>query len=163
MDVTLSADLTKQVEQELASGHYRSRDELIEQAVRHFFDERQRGKQRLDALRGIGQAFDQAGLYERVLITPVRNDGHTSRGPGRLAEPPRLFEPKWSEEIIREANLTLEMRCAPTLRRHAFAHIKLQLPAAAVARHAPQLQHTGFGNDGLEGYRHHVGGVLLGR
>ena len=51
MDVTLPADLTKQVEQELVNGHYRSRDELIEQAVRHFFDERQRGQQRLDALQ----------------------------------------------------------------------------------------------------------------
>ncbi len=30
MDVTLPADLTKQVEQELANGNYRSRDELIE-------------------------------------------------------------------------------------------------------------------------------------
>ena len=30
MDVTLPADLTRQVEQELARGHYRSRDELIE-------------------------------------------------------------------------------------------------------------------------------------
>jgi Arc/MetJ-type ribon-helix-helix transcriptional regulator len=44
MDVTLSADLTRQVEQELANGHYRSRDELIEEAVRHFFDERQRAQ-----------------------------------------------------------------------------------------------------------------------
>ena len=26
----------------------------------------------------------------------------------RLAEPPRLFEPKWSEEIIRETTRTLE-------------------------------------------------------
>ena len=68
MDVTLPADLTKQVEQELANGNYRSRDELIEQAVRHFFDERQRGQRRLDALRRIGQAVQQAGLYERVLI-----------------------------------------------------------------------------------------------
>ena len=68
MDVTLPADLTKQVEQELARGHYRSGDELIEQAIRQFFDERQRGQQRLDALRRIGQAVDQAGLYERVLI-----------------------------------------------------------------------------------------------
>src|ERR1035441_2574850 len=68
MDVTLPTDLTKQVEQELASGRYRSRDELIEQAVRRFFDERQRGQQRLDALRRIGQAGDQAGLDERVLI-----------------------------------------------------------------------------------------------
>jgi Arc/MetJ-type ribon-helix-helix transcriptional regulator len=68
MDVTLPADLTKQFEQELASGHYRSPDELIEQAVRHFFLERQRGQQRLAALRRVGQAVDQAGLYERVLI-----------------------------------------------------------------------------------------------
>lgn len=68
MDVTLPADLTKQVEQELASGLYRSRDELIERAVRQFFEERQRGHQRLDALRRIGQAVDRAGLYERVLI-----------------------------------------------------------------------------------------------
>jgi Arc/MetJ-type ribon-helix-helix transcriptional regulator len=68
MEVTLPADLRKQVEQELASGRYQSRDELIEQAVRHFLDERQRGQRRLDALRRIGQAVDQAGLYERVVL-----------------------------------------------------------------------------------------------
>lgn len=68
MDVTLPADLRNQVEQELASGRYRSPDELIEQAVRQFFDERKRGQQRLDALRRIGQAVDHAGLYERVLL-----------------------------------------------------------------------------------------------
>ena len=68
MDVTLPADLARQVEQELVNGHYRSRDELIERAVRHFFDEGQRSQQRLDALRRIGRAVDQAGLYERVLI-----------------------------------------------------------------------------------------------
>ena len=68
MDVTLPADLTKQVEQELASGRYRSPDELIEQAVRQFLDERQRGQRRLDALRRIGQSVDRAGLYERVLV-----------------------------------------------------------------------------------------------
>ena len=28
----------------------------------------------------------------------------------RLAEPPRLYEPKWSEEIIRETIRTLESR-----------------------------------------------------
>jgi Arc/MetJ-type ribon-helix-helix transcriptional regulator len=68
MDVTLPANLRKQVEQELAMGHYQSPDELIEQAVRHFLDERQRGQRRLDALRRIGQAVDQAGLYERVMV-----------------------------------------------------------------------------------------------
>ena len=30
--------------------------------------------------------------------------------PLRLAEPPRLFEPKWSEEIIRETTRTLELK-----------------------------------------------------
>lgn len=68
MEVTLPADLIKQVEQELSSGRYQSGDELIEQAVRHFFDERQRGQRRLDSLRRISQAVDEAGLYERVLI-----------------------------------------------------------------------------------------------
>jgi Arc/MetJ-type ribon-helix-helix transcriptional regulator len=68
MDVTLSADLRAQVDQELASGHYQGPDDLIGQAIRHFLDERQRGQRRLDALRRIGQAVDQAGLYERVPI-----------------------------------------------------------------------------------------------
>ncbi len=67
MQVTLPADLRKQVEEELAAGRYMSSDELIEQAVRHYLDERQRGRRRLDALRRIGQAVDDAGLYERVL------------------------------------------------------------------------------------------------
>ena len=68
MDVTLSADLSAQVEQELASGRYQSPDELIDEAVRHFLEERKRGARRLDSLRRIGNAFDLAGLYERVLI-----------------------------------------------------------------------------------------------
>ncbi len=68
MEVTLPADLTKQVEQEAAKGGFQSRDELFEQAVRHFLDELQRRQRRLDALRRIGQTVDQAGLYERVLV-----------------------------------------------------------------------------------------------
>ena len=68
MDISIPADLRRQVEQELASGRYQSPDELIEQAVRHFLDERQRGQRRLDALRRIGRAVDEAGLYERVSI-----------------------------------------------------------------------------------------------
>src|SRR2546422_1447108 len=86
MDVTLPADLTKQVEQELASGHYRSRDELIEEAVRRFFDERPRGKQPLDALRRIGQAVDPAGLYWRGLIPLPELRGH----------PPLVWAPAFS-------------------------------------------------------------------
>jgi Arc/MetJ-type ribon-helix-helix transcriptional regulator len=68
MEITLPAELSKRVEQELASGRYRSPDELIEQAVRQFLEEGKPGQQRLDALRRIGQAVDQAGLYEKVVI-----------------------------------------------------------------------------------------------
>jgi putative addiction module CopG family antidote len=68
MEITLPADLREQVEQELASGRYRSPDELIEQAVRRLLNERERGLRRLDALRRIGQAVDQADLYDRVLV-----------------------------------------------------------------------------------------------
>lgn len=72
MQVTLPADLRKQVEQEFASGRYRSRDELVEQALRCFLDERQRGQRRLEALRRIGEAVERAGLYERALIPDQR-------------------------------------------------------------------------------------------
>ena len=68
MDVTLPVDVKRQVEQEIASGRYNSADELIALAVRYFLDDRLRGQRRLDALRRIGQAVDQAGLYERVLV-----------------------------------------------------------------------------------------------
>jgi Arc/MetJ-type ribon-helix-helix transcriptional regulator len=68
MDVTLPADVRRQVEQELASSRYQSPDELIELAVRHFLGERKRAQHRLDALRRIGRAVDEAGLYERVSI-----------------------------------------------------------------------------------------------
>ena len=67
MEVTLPADLTKQVEQALASGQFQSPDDLIQEAVRQFLDQRQRGQRRLDALRRIGQAVDEAGMYERAL------------------------------------------------------------------------------------------------
>ena len=36
----------------------------------------------------------------------------------------------------------------------ALPHVEFELPAAAVARHAPQLQHPGFGDDGFERHRH---------
>jgi Arc/MetJ-type ribon-helix-helix transcriptional regulator len=68
MEITLPADLTKQVEQEISSGRYHAAGELIEEAVRHFLEDRQRGKRRMDALARIGDAVDQAGLYERVHV-----------------------------------------------------------------------------------------------
>lgn len=68
MEVTLPADLSEQVDQELAAGRYRGADDLIEQAVRRFLSEAQRGQGRLETLRRIGDAVDRAGLYERSTI-----------------------------------------------------------------------------------------------
>lgn len=72
MEVTLPAELARLLQQELARGVYGSADELIEQAVRQFLDERQRAQQRLEALRRIGQAVDQAGLYDRTHVPEQR-------------------------------------------------------------------------------------------
>jgi predicted nucleic acid-binding protein len=45
----------------------------------------------------------------------------------RLAEPPRLFEPKWSEEIVRETTRTLELKLRwPS---SLTAHLEAELPA----------------------------------
>ena len=41
-----------------------------------------------------------------------------------------------------------QCRCSCWL--HTLAHVELQLPAAAVARDAPELQHAGFGDHGFE-------------
>jgi Arc/MetJ-type ribon-helix-helix transcriptional regulator len=68
MDITLPAELTKQVEQELASGTYQNSDQLIAEAIRYFLEDRRRAQRRLDALRRIGGAVDEAGLYEQVLV-----------------------------------------------------------------------------------------------
>jgi len=68
MEVTLPLDLKDKFEQELASGRYHDSDELIAEAVRHFLDNQHRSKHRLEALRRLGKAVDEAGLYERVLV-----------------------------------------------------------------------------------------------
>lgn len=62
----------QRVQQEVAAGRYTSASTLIEQLVRRFFDERQRGNVHSEALRRIGQAVDQAELYDRVLIPDTR-------------------------------------------------------------------------------------------
>src|SRR2546422_5840050 len=45
----------------------------------------------------------------------------------RLAEPPRLYEPKWSEEIIRETTRTLEVKLGWPL--SLTAHFEAELHA----------------------------------
>ena len=114
MEVTLPADLTIELQQKVAAGPYESADALIGQAVRRFFEAEHRGQIRLDALRRIGRAADRAGSSTTVGCSPsplsgsvgLLNGGFSAGSPGRMrpcqlcaAEPPRLFEPKWSEEI----------------------------------------------------------------
>lgn len=151
-EVTLPGDLRKQVEHELASGLYQSRDELIEQALRHFPDERQRGQRRLDALRRIGQALSgrpvRASADSRPAMTGtplVVLDAFVLANFSlcdtllRLAEPPRLYEPKRSEEIIREDNprAGLEARVAEFSDRVSRAELRATLAGrgSAVMRH----------------------------
>lgn len=55
----------------------------------------------------------------------------------RLAEPPQLYEPKWSEEIIQETNRTLEL--------------KLGWPASLTAHLEAELR-THFNDAWITGY-----------
>jgi Arc/MetJ-type ribon-helix-helix transcriptional regulator len=68
MNVNLSPEIEKRVNDELAAGQFQDMNQFVETAVQYFLDQRQRSQHRLDALRRIGQAVDDAGLYERVLM-----------------------------------------------------------------------------------------------
>jgi Arc/MetJ-type ribon-helix-helix transcriptional regulator len=68
MNISLSADLTKELQQEIEAGGFQNPTELIEQAVRQFLESRHRGQRRMAALKRIGQAVDQAGFYDSVLL-----------------------------------------------------------------------------------------------
>jgi len=68
MNVILSAGIEERINRELAGGRYRDRNQLIEDALQDFFDRRQRDESRVQALRRIAQAVDDAGLYERALL-----------------------------------------------------------------------------------------------
>jgi Arc/MetJ-type ribon-helix-helix transcriptional regulator len=68
VQVALPADLTNEVQRELASGRFRNAEELVVEALRRFLEDEQRGRRRLDALRQLGQAVDDAGLYDRTVL-----------------------------------------------------------------------------------------------
>src|SRR5438477_3672888 len=53
----------------------------------------------------------------------------------RLAEPPRLFEPRWSEEIIRETTRTLELKLGWTtsLTTHLEKELRAQFSEAWIS------------------------------
>src|SRR5882672_1579933 len=104
MEVRLPADLTRQVERELATGRYHTSDQLIEEAVRYFLEDRERSQRRLDALRRVGQAVDEAGLYERVLVP-------SQECPARL--------PSYSTRVYSPTSLCVT-RCCVALKARVF-------------------------------------------
>jgi len=62
----------------------------------------------------------------------------------RLAEPPRLFEPKWSEEIILETTRTLKQRLGwpSTLVDHLETELRTHFAEAWISGHeslVPQM------------------------
>jgi Arc/MetJ-type ribon-helix-helix transcriptional regulator len=74
MEVNLPADLTQQLQTEVALGRCASVSALIQEALWRFLSEQQRGMERPEALRAlrIGQAVDDAALYERVILPDRR-------------------------------------------------------------------------------------------
>jgi Arc/MetJ-type ribon-helix-helix transcriptional regulator len=68
MNINLSPEIEGRVKDELAAGQYQDMDQFVETAIEYFLDRAHRGQQRLQALRRIGQAVDDAGLYERVVV-----------------------------------------------------------------------------------------------
>lgn len=61
----------------------------------------------------------------------------------RLAEPPRLFEPKWSEEILRETIQTLELKLGwpGSLTAHLKAELRAHFSEARITDYETLLPH----------------------
>jgi hypothetical protein len=59
----------------------------------------------------------------------------------RLAEPPRLFEPKWSEQIMRETTRTLESKLGwpSSLAAHFEAELRAHFGEAWIAGYEPLI------------------------
>ena len=66
--MNLSPEVERRVEGELAGGQYRDVNQFFDTAVQFFLDQNERNRERTQALRRVGQAVDDAGLYERVLV-----------------------------------------------------------------------------------------------
>lgn len=68
MEISLSDHLSRQVEQQIATGSYRTADELMEEAVSLLLDQRARAKGRIESLRRIEKMVEEAGLADKVLL-----------------------------------------------------------------------------------------------
>lgn len=73
MTLSLPPELEKRVETEIAFGDFQDSNQLVEQAVSQFLDDR-RARRRMDALDRIAQAVDEAGLYDRVYLALDADD-----------------------------------------------------------------------------------------
>ena len=68
MNVILSPDIEERIKNEVSAGRYRDGNQLIEDALRHFLDWLRREEGRVQALRRVAQAVDEANLYRCVLM-----------------------------------------------------------------------------------------------
>ncbi len=68
MKILLSDHLSRQVEQQIGVGGYRTADELVEEAVSRLLDQHAEAQKRIESLDRIVKMVDEAGLYERVLV-----------------------------------------------------------------------------------------------
>lgn len=59
----------------------------------------------------------------------------------RLAEPPQLYEPKWSEEILRETTRTLESKLGwpSSLTAHLEAELRAHFSEAWISGYKPLI------------------------
>jgi hypothetical protein len=78
----------------------------------------------------------------------------------RLAEPPRLFEPKWSEEIIRETTRTLELKLGwpNSLTAHLEKELRAHFGEAWISGYEPLIPR--MTNDEID--RHVVAAAVHG-
>ena len=68
MDITVSDALAQRIKRAVASGQYRDASQLAAQAIDRLLDQRQLGLHRVEALRRLGDAVDQAGFYDKVFV-----------------------------------------------------------------------------------------------
>lgn len=72
MEVTLPADLDKQVQHAIRSGKYDSSHQLIEAAVRFLLEESERTERISSAMKSLADSVDAAGLYDQTYIPSAR-------------------------------------------------------------------------------------------
>src|SRR5262249_21928915 len=106
---------------------------------------------------------------KRRRAAPRRGTETTARCGAAPRVPPRPAAASRKCELAESRDLQLPVRrCAPVRNwwcrdrsrsslRHTLTHVELELPLAAVACGAPELQHSRLRHDGFKGHRHYFG------